>query len=255
MGNEYERKLNKQVSMGASEQIAVWRVAWEPGTVAVLIREAGVSLGWLLLPLFLTPVTTSQVSLILPRNMTLHQQGGILHVPERKRWVFFCLYPRFREECKQRGVPLRAQDLPQNCLVMGPQLLSVRAVWSLEQRISVHCKWATTVPSGGVGFFMVPWHPLLAPLPVTTEVPTCACEQWSCIDRSVCFLGTQDVPTGFPRSLVKYSSIQDRALGLGLRIRAHTKDKKVLSSFLALLLDGDASKASIVEAKPWILFF
>lgn len=130
---------------------------------------------------------------------------------------------------------------------MGPQLLSVSAVWSLERRISVHCKWATTVPSGGVGFFMVPWHPLLAPLPVTTEVPTCACEQWSCVDRSVCFLGTQDLPTSFPRSIVKYSSIQDRTLGLGLRIRAHTKDKKVLSSFLALLLDGDASTASIVR--------
>jgi hypothetical protein len=80
-----KRMLNKQVFMGASEQIAVWRLAWEPGTVAILIRAAGASLGWLLLPLFLTPVTTSQVSLIIPLNMMSHQQGNVqlLHVLEK----------------------------------------------------------------------------------------------------------------------------------------------------------------------------
>lgn len=139
-----KRKLNKQVSMGASEQTEVWRVAWEPGTVAILIRAAGASLGWLLLPLFLTLVTTSQVSLIKPRNMMSHQQGSVLHVLEKRRWVLLCLCPRFLEERKQWGVLLTAQDLPQNCLVLGPQFLSVSVVWSLEQRrISVCCKWAT----------------------------------------------------------------------------------------------------------------
>lgn len=79
-----KRELNKPVFMGASEQIAVWRVAWEPGPVAVLIRAAGASLGWLLLPLFLTPVTTSQVSLIILQNMMSHQQGSmqLLHTLE-----------------------------------------------------------------------------------------------------------------------------------------------------------------------------
>lgn len=80
-----KRKLNKPVFMGASEQIAVWRVAWEPGTVAVLIRAAGASLGWLPLPLFLTPVTTSQASLIIPLNIMSHEQGSVqlLHVLEK----------------------------------------------------------------------------------------------------------------------------------------------------------------------------
>lgn len=144
MGNEYEKEVEQASFYGASEQIAVWRVAWEPGTVAILIRAAGASLGWLLLPLFLTPVTTSQVSLIIPRNMMSHQQGSVLHVLEKRRWVLLCLCPRFLEGRKQWGVLLRAQDLPQNCLVLGPQLLSVSVVWSLEQRrISVRCKWAT----------------------------------------------------------------------------------------------------------------
>lgn len=98
-----KRKLNKPVLMGASEQIAVWRVAWEPGTVAVLIRAAGASLGWLLLLLFLTPVTTSQVSLIIPQNMMSHQQGSVqlLHALEKM------------------GLPLSVSQIPRGAQAMG----------------------------------------------------------------------------------------------------------------------------------------
>lgn len=64
-------KLNKQVFMGSLKQIALGRVAVEAGTVAVLIGAVGASLGWLLLPLFLTPVTTSQVTLIIPMECAM----------------------------------------------------------------------------------------------------------------------------------------------------------------------------------------
>lgn len=69
-------KLNKQVFMGSLRQIAVWRVAWEPGTAAVLIKAAGASLAWLLPPLFLT----SQVSLIMPQT-AMSYQGDMQLLP------------------------------------------------------------------------------------------------------------------------------------------------------------------------------
>lgn len=73
-------KLNKQVFMGSLRQTAVWRMAWEPGTAAVLIEAARASVAGLLPPLF----PTSQVSLIMPQT-TMSHQGSVqmLHVLEK----------------------------------------------------------------------------------------------------------------------------------------------------------------------------
>lgn len=54
---------------------------------------------------------------------------------------------------------------------------------------------------------------------------------------AVCSLGTQDVPISLQSGLVKHSSTKDGTLGLGLSMRAHTKDKQVLSPFAASVLD------------------
>lgn len=109
-------KLNKQVFMRSLKQIALWRVAMEAGTVVVLIEVIGASLGWLLLPLFLTPVTTSQLSLIIPKEYytTPTRKHAAVMCPENK-WVFSCLHLGFLVS-------------PQDCLVLGPQLLHASAI-------------------------------------------------------------------------------------------------------------------------------
>lgn len=66
VGSEYQNEAEQASFYGVLKTDALWRVPAEARTVAVLIETVGASLGWLLLPLFLTPVTTSQVSLIIP---------------------------------------------------------------------------------------------------------------------------------------------------------------------------------------------
>lgn len=85
----------------------------------------------------------SQLDYTAEYDVTPTRKRAAVNIPWR-RWVFLLSVSQILRRAMGAGVLLRAQDLPQNCLVLGPQPLSASAVCSLEQRrILFHCKWMT----------------------------------------------------------------------------------------------------------------